>query len=200
MKIRSVFRSATEKTARLRNTVAHISYTKAISTLPDDFANLLSLYDTANIDVRYRNDIHHILNGAVTVATVLVDETFDADRATNAIATQIAALSRLQSYIASRPYKVGYSILFTTTGMLLGQFTTEQEARQHLQSLANLGHVKNAVVVPVKITSQFCLRPEPPEPLSGALPPGIVPEAASETADPVPMLDLPSSVKIEKLE
>lgn len=165
--LRRMFSSATTRVETLRTVVSRIKYSKTIDELPDSLARVLEAYDRAPLHANFRTDIQTILSGSVEVAEAMLDPAFDSNQAIATVSAQITTLSRVLNYLAQRPTRIGYSILSVSSGTLLGNYSSEGEARQHLADLQSLGHAaSNAIVVPVKITSQFSIRPAPTDPNS----------------------------------
>ena len=164
MKLRNAFTSASSKVENLRVVVSRIRYSKTLDSIPDALARVIDLHDRAQLDMNFRQDIHSILAGGVNVAESMLDPAFDSNKAISMVSEQITTLSRILNYLSQRPARIGYSILSVPSGTLLGQFSSEGEARQHLDDLRSFGHAANAIVVPVKIISQFSIQPSAPAP------------------------------------
>lgn len=177
--LRKRLQSSTTHIETLRMVISRMRTISPLYHLPDRFADLIDIYDRAPVNAAYRQDIFNLLSCSVDTATHLATPTIDASEALQLINHQITILTKLSTYLSNRPARIGYSILSPQTNTLLGQYNTKAEAEQFLASLGSLNHDKHALVVPVKIVSQFAVRPAPaPEPDPAPLSPLILPTPA----------------------
>lgn len=153
---------ADEGVSKLRDMLHQAHANEILDDLPDRFTNVIDLYNQGNIDPRFRNDIHQILSGSVNVALAMVTPTFPVELAITTISEQLAILSRILCYLQTRSSSTGFSIFLPEDGQLVGAYTTEAEANQHLQIMRNLGLAHHAEVVPVSVVSSVAIRPRVP--------------------------------------
>lgn len=150
---------ADEGVSKLRDMLHQVRGNEILDDLPERFTNVIDLYNQGNVDSRFRHDIHQILSGSVNVALSMVTPTFPVEFAITTISEQLAILSRILSYLQTRSSATGFSIFLPEDGQLIGAYTTEAEANQHLQIMRNLGLVHQAEVVPVSVVSSVAVRP-----------------------------------------
>lgn len=179
-----------DPTHRLREALHLSRASEDLDTLPDRFASVIARYEASDLDPRFRSDVYAVLKGAVDIAEAMVDLTFPVERASEVIGEQLGVLSRVLLYLQSRPTSQGFAILLPESQQLVGQFSTREEAEQHLRSYRGLGLSANCLVVPIAITSMHAVQPrarrlpapvrpalETQAPLSSPLPNGIRPPA-----------------------
>ena len=131
--------------------------------LPDRLADLFEKYDSQTCHPQYREDVYNILIRSIELAEILVDEEHSAPHSITKATSLLGTLSNIINHLDNRPTLKGYSILFPLTRSLHeGVYTTHQEANRKLESLHQLGITQDCKVVPVRITSDLVVRPDPP--------------------------------------
>ena len=159
-RLSNALKSPTARVENLRTIVDTIRTSKRLDNLPDTIAEVLNLYDNSSVDAQLRNDVQELLTGTVEISQILLNPAFSVDDALLLISEQQRIFAKVLRYLAQRPQKIGYSILSCKNNSLLGHFGTKEEAHGQLAMLQQAGHCPNSLVVPVKITSQFAIRPE----------------------------------------
>ena len=151
--------------SRLRDVLNYSKAGEVLHSVPDRLADIIERYDATASDPHFRHDIYNILSGSIDIAEALVDETFSVEHALEQVARQLEVLSRITRYLNTRPQRLGFSILIPKTHQLIGQYSTEAEAKSALANMIAFGaNTKNAIVVPVKIVSQHAVQPQEPHP------------------------------------
>lgn len=147
---------------KLRSILRFSSNLETFSDLPDRLAALFEAFDSTNCHPGYRDDIYNILISSLELAEALVQESQHGPE-TIARATQtIRTITNIINHLESRPALKGYAILFPLTRTIHeGVYTTHQEANRKLESLHKLGVAQDCQVVPVRVSCDISLRPEP---------------------------------------
>lgn len=168
----------------LRSIIALSKTGEVLHEIPERLANVISRFDSVPLSPDFRHDIYSILATSLDLAEALIDATYPIEHASSQIAAQMQTLSRVLQHLNHRPSRQGYSILVPSTQVLIGQFSTAQEADVYMQNLRALGAMGEAMVVPVKMTSLHAIQPRmvmpapqpAPDPMmTDPLPKGIVP-------------------------
>lgn len=196
-------RTRQDRVSRLREVLTASRASEDLSDLPDRFATIIERYDRLDVEPKFRQDVHAILQGAIQVAEAMVDATFPVEHAGTMVATQMEVIARVLRYLQSRPATTGFALLLPETGVLVGQFNTREEAEENRTRMVGLGISASSIVVPTKVLSQHAIQPrhrapvrprtdfDSPEVAAGPLPTGIIPVDKPPASAPVEMLDVP---------
>lgn len=143
----------------LRDAIASSRNCEDLSKLPERFARVIERFDALDVDPTFRQDVYHVLNGAVDLAQSMVDQTYPVEYVGQALAQQMQVFARIMLHLQSTPTTQGYAILLPERRQLVGHFTTQSEAQTTLQRYRALGISPNCVVVPTAVRSLHAIQP-----------------------------------------
>lgn len=171
-----MFAKRTDYMLTLREAIGMSKASEELLQMPDRFAAIISLFDSENLNPAFRRDVFKLLFHSTDIAYSVLDSTFPADIASQKIATQMALLSNLLSFLQTRPATGGFTILLPS-GNMVGFFSTEGEAHRQLETYVTMGLASSARVVPAALTSNHVAQPRiappiasPPENLEEIIP------------------------------
>jgi hypothetical protein len=147
---------------KLRSVLRFSENLEAFASLPDRLATLFEQYDSSNYHLGYRDDIYNILVSSLELAEALVQESQHGPETIARATHTIRIITNIINHLESRPALKGYAILFPLTRTIHeGVYATHQEANRKLESLHKLGIAQECQVVPVRVSCDVSLRPEP---------------------------------------
>jgi hypothetical protein len=146
----------------LKEAIGAVSRRETGAQLPERVLTVLQTLQTSkNIDEDARADIISIMDDSVELAAAMVNHTYPVElilrRVTSILSTSQRILMHTESF---RPGRLAFSAMLPDGQLLDFVASTYEEATAQLARLQEFGVPRTAVIVPVRVSSQYVMQPQ----------------------------------------
>jgi hypothetical protein len=151
----------------LKDAIRSVERKETGTALPERIANVLhQLSNSRSIDEDARSDIISIMDDSIELAGAMVNQTYPVElvlrRVTNVLATAQRILMHTEAF---RPGRLAFGAMLPDGQLLDFVASTHDEAQAQLDRLMQFGVPRTALVVPVRVSSQYVMQPQVRTPL-----------------------------------
>lgn len=151
----------------LKDAIRSVERKETGTALPQRITSVLHQLSTSrSIDEDARADIISIMDDSIELAGAMVNQTYPVElvlrRVTNVLATAQRILMHTEAF---RPGRLAFGAMLPDGQLLDFVASTHDEAQAQLDRLMQFGVPRSAIVVPVRVSSQYVMQPQVRAPL-----------------------------------